>query len=380
MTVGLTAVSQGDSNASATVFDISEVLPVAGAAISPGTNQGFAEAPDEIEVVFTHSVTNTGNFATSFGLTATNSIEEWPAATIVPSETEVLNPGESMELEVTVIVPAGTPSGTVNNTIVRVLNIDTGTQLAQAENVTAIGPLFDFIIEPPVNTGTVLPNSTTIFTHTITNIGINPDSYQLTGSDSNGWAVSVAPILVDLGPGQTTEITVTIQTPQGLLAGTAGFSRVTARSNGNPNLTRSGVEQTTVAEQAGLEFSAPQVRSILPSSGQVVFDALTIINRGNIEDSFTLEIEDDLNWQLSLTPTTVGPLAGLGFGVYPIIDVRVQVPPVMTLGTINTVRVTAISQLDPSVRETIELRLIYRPIQQQVVPLNNRLYLPMVRQ
>jgi uncharacterized membrane protein len=376
MVATITATSQNNTNVKASVVDTTTAKERQGAILSPGVDRNVENADTAINVTFTHLVTNTGNAAVSFIITATNSIASWPAPVVNPAQTPLVAPGLSTSVNITVQVPAGTPIGTLNRLIVRAFIDTSDPALDEAENTVRIGPQYAVLLTPKVNTGEVLPNTTAFFTHTLTNIGTRQDSYQLSTADSNGWNTFVTPSLVDLGPGSSTIITVTVKVPDGLRLGFPGFTRVNVVSLARPATVRdTATEEPIVGQVAEIDLSAAQVVNITPRSGEVTLNSLKLENLGSGPDTFDLTVSDDLRWTITIDPRSVS-LAALSD--YPVVQVKVRVPSNIIDGTVNRVRITATSRFDPTVTSTIEAIFVYNegyigP------PLTPRQWLPMIR-
>jgi uncharacterized membrane protein len=376
MTTTVTATSQGNTSVQASVVDTTTARERQGAILSPGVDRNIENADTATSVIFTHLVTNTGNIATSFIVTASNSIAAWPTPVVTPATTPQIAPGLATSVNITVQVPAGTPVGTLNRVLVQVFANLEEPALDEAENSVRIGPQYAVLITPKLNTGQVLPNTTAFFTHTLTNIGTRQDSYQLSTSDSNGWSTAVTPALVDLGPGQSTIITVTVKVPDGLRLGFPGFTRVRATSLARPaTVGDTATEEPTVGQVAEVDLSAAQVINVTPRSGEVTLNSLKLENLGSGPDTFDLTASDDLRWTISIDPRSVSIAA---LSDYPVVQVKVRVPTNIVPGTVNRVRITATSRFNPEVSSTIEAIFVYNegyigP------PLLRKLYLPMVR-
>ena len=91
-----------------------------------------------------------------------------------------------------------------------------------------------FFVFAPDNSGTGGPATEVVYTHTITNSGNVADLYQLGWASSQEWAaVTSNPLPLNLSPGATGTVTVTITVPEGGVAGLADRTVVTATSTAN---------------------------------------------------------------------------------------------------------------------------------------------------
>ena len=80
--------------------------------------------------------------------------------------------------------------------------------------------------------GQVHPGEAMTFTHTLTNTGGNPDSFNLTATpDLSGWTATISPSIVGpLNAGQHAQMSVTVQVPDDASSNTMGTVLVAATS------------------------------------------------------------------------------------------------------------------------------------------------------
>jgi uncharacterized repeat protein (TIGR01451 family) len=371
--ITVTATSQGTPAVSATVVDTARISAVNGAALSPGTTQA---TPADTTITFTHTLTNTGSTTLSYDLAAENSQAGWPAPQITSDNpTAVLAPGETTTVTLAVTVPDAS-GGTNNLTTLRVFAAGTTDPvLASAVNTVLVGEPLDVLIFPD-RVASALPNSTVTLTHTVTNIGTTADSYQLFAAEARGFPASVAPNLIDLGPGQSQVVTMTLQIPDGTPAGELAFVRVDAVSLTAPTVSRGFVtDQVTVERVSQVNLAASQVRSVTATSGVIRLNSLALTNLGNAADTFDLEVLDVSDgWGL-----VVAPSEGLNLSpgqTLRSLSVTVTVPNTIEPGDIKTMRVRARSRFDPNVTDEVTLELVYLRAQFAVTqPL--RMFLPL---
>jgi hypothetical protein len=83
----------------------------------------------------------------------------------------------------------------------------------------------------------LLTESTTAYTFTVTNLGVNTDTYTVTLDLALGWAdPNSVPASVNLPAGASTEIPVVINLPSPLIAGSVETMMLTAQSQANPRM------------------------------------------------------------------------------------------------------------------------------------------------
>lgn len=363
--VTATGVSGGPS---ASVVDQAGVATITAGELSPGQRRNVDAGAS---VVYTHTVTNTGTVATRYEVSVENSGAGW-LAVVSGSPTPLLDPGETAEVSVQVTAPITASIGLTNTTLLRLFAQGTTTPLLDtAEDITQVGPAFGVILSPD-NTGEAAPDSTAVFTHTLQNIGTTQGLFSLTVAESNGWPATVAPSLVNLGPGQSLDITVRVTVPDGLRAGAPGFARVTARLVSDPDVTDDATNEITVQRVAGVDLSASQVRTVTPGGPPLSLGTLAVYNRGSATDRFTLTpIGVPAGWAVTITPASV--LVDKDSTAR--VAVTVSVPASVPIGTVQTVRVEAVSEFDSSARSSVQLTFVYLG---DAVQQRTRLFMPVL--
>jgi len=372
--VAVAARSQGDSTRVARTLNRLVIQGLNGADLSPGqVGSGLAGTT----VSFTHTLTNTGSTTVAFRVEAESDRPEWPAPVVEPGgPIGPLAPGQAITLTVRVAIPEGVGGGTSNATTLRVFAEGTQDPVLDSEvDIVRAGAPLDVLIFPD-RTATALPDSTVVLTHTVTNNGTNRDTYRLTVVEASGLPAQVGPDLVDLGPGESQTISVTLNLPLGLRAGSDAFARVTATSLTDPTVTGSAVDEITIAQRAGVDLSAAQERGVL-SGGMIALRNLALRNIGNAPDTFTLSFEDVTGLPgglgLEFNPGTITLDAN---EVLRGIAVRAVVPGDVPEGQRRRVRVIARSTFDPSVSDSVTVDIVYRAGAPN--PGDVRLYLPLV--
>jgi CSLREA domain-containing protein len=378
MVLTVTAVSANTPSVSAQVIDTTVTEGFDAAVISPGitTNADVEEGP--VTRAFTHTLTNTGNTTIAYDIVLSNSRAEWPAPVLTSANpTPVLAPGETTTVTLEVTAPADATNGISNTTTVAILaSGETAPVLASAQNVIRVGPRFAVLLDPPINVGEVIPNGSTFFTHTLTNIGLDPDSYRIVASDPQGWIAEAVPSEAELAPGESITVTVRIDVPGGQLAGVPGVSLVEVRSDSAGEVLAVGREEVTVAQVANLRFDAADETIIYGDDSAATFELpfYTLNNLGNGIDTADLTIDDDLGWTVAISPTarTINPNDKFSF-----IRVVVTIPEGARRDADNIVQITARSQVDS--RVTAEARIAFRIDEIILTQPDERLYLPITR-
>jgi hypothetical protein len=339
--------------------DTATVSAFDAAQLSPGTNKNGLPGTT---VTFTHTLTNTGSTVLDYSITATNSQAGFsPTATVTPIGSLIgVNPGEVRTFTVQVQMPLGLTGGTANTTTVQVTKVGSATVLASATDTSRVGNAYDVQITPHlISNGTAYPNTTLVFTHTVTNIGINSDTYTITATNSLAWPMGVAPDLFTLAPGASQVVQVTIDAPndKSTLAGALNEGRVRVVSNTKPLDSHDvAVEKITVGQIAVVDFSADQARAVTPSSGTIRMNDLVLRNNGNEFDTFDfIVLGADSGWAVTIDPSdTLGP-RDIDYNV----RVQVTVPSSVESGPTKTITIQARSQFNHAVVAEVRLRFVY---------------------
>jgi uncharacterized membrane protein len=354
--VTATATSALAPHPSAGVVDVTTINARPGAELIPPA-QTLSAVPTETlsdTVTFAHQLRNTGSISLTYVLTKSDSLG-WTSV-LTPAEVGPLAPGQSAPISLTVTAPAGLPFGSTPNVTTISVREKNGpaTTLATAVDTTAVGPRFGALLTPADNYAAVLPGATRVYTHTLLNTGVTTDTFLLSTLDFSGWDTFVAPPSIDLGGGQSTTISVTVQVPTSALSGTLNLTTVFVQSTSDPAVTGSAQEHTTVLQVVGLDLAPGRARTIAPSD-RVQF-IHTLINTGNGMDTFTLAATNALGWPVTVSPGSVTLAPGESF---PAITVQVEVPAGVSPGAIEQVTITATSRTKPSVTGSVRNLLRY---------------------
>lgn len=356
-TFTVTATAQGGAE-SDTAVDTITVATITAADLSPGGRQNLDAGET---VTYTHTLTNTGTTLKAFSVENSDSAPGW-SSTVDVSPVAPLAPGGTALVTVTVTAPLAATAGQTNTTTLRVFESGTGTPvLDQEQDVTAVGPAFGALLAPD-NTGVGFPNSTAVFTHTLTNIGSAQGLFSLAVAEASGWPATVTPSLVNLGAGVSVEVQVRVIIPGGVRADVpgapSGFARVTAQLVSDATVKDDATNTITVGRISGVDLSSSQVRLVESGGPPQSLSNLAVNNRGNSFDSFDLTATDvPAGWSVRLTPQTVQADKDSTVRV----NVEVTVPAGVEPRTIRIITVEARSRTDPMARDSVQLTLVYNP-------------------
>lgn len=138
-------------------------------------------------------------------------------------------------------IDAGVNAGLVTDIDGDPRPLDTGYDIGADEYYS-----FGVLLTPNRN-GRAALGTVITYTHTLTNSGNYTDSFALTYSSSQGWAL-VAPPSVTLAAGGTQQVVVTVSVPAGAAVGVVESTVITATSQAAPPIFDTATDTTTVEE------------------------------------------------------------------------------------------------------------------------------------
>jgi uncharacterized membrane protein len=304
------------------------------------------QAPPGGTVVYTHIITNTGSGVDSITLSA-SSTPGFSASFPDGDRCDNLAAGASCTRRVQVNVA---PDVALNQgtTTVTARSVGDPTKSDSVDDLTQVAPVARPAIAPTAQTRDIRPPQTTaVFTHTVTNIGNQTGTFTVTvGSPPPGWTFALsAPTSFALDPGASRPITLTVTAPSPAPdAGTLVTATLTVASSGGAQAT--ATDTVRVLQQTSFAFSpaSQPVADGLP--GRTVAFTHTLTNTGNGPDTFTITVTPTGG----LTADPIDPIA-LGRGASAPVVVRAHIPPGLPPGT-QTLSVTARAASDPSLAIT----------------------------
>jgi uncharacterized repeat protein (TIGR01451 family) len=190
---------------------------------------------------FTHILTNNYNVSQSLIVTATSS--HGHGATVTPKTTAILPAyGGSTVVTVTVTVPSGAISGTVDTTIVTATGDLGGSDIATEQITVGLRP--EVSLSPASQYRSVYPSQNAVYTHTLTNRGNTTATFTLTASTVPEWSWVLQPALVaNLAPNASATIVLTVTAPAGV---GQTVTAITTSWPGLPSFSATAVDTTTI--------------------------------------------------------------------------------------------------------------------------------------
>jgi uncharacterized membrane protein len=285
--------------------------------------------PGEL-VAYTHTLTNAGGVADTYTLTVSSNLG-WDVD--VGPEQVALNGGQSATVFVSVTVPTGEMSGTMDIATVEATSSLDPDLSAQVVDTTTVGFAPGAAFAPDHVTLGATESSTYLYTHWLTNTGNAADTFNLSFSSSQGWGSLVTAGPFNLAMGASTLVTVSVTVPGGG-TGQSDTSIVTATSAGGAGPV--AVQDITSAFTPDVDFTPDHAETVEHDTIMTYTHSLT--NAGDATDTFNLAWSSTAGWGDLLDP---GPFT-LNIGESQEVRVRVTVP-AGAAGMQDTTYVTATS-------------------------------------
>jgi uncharacterized repeat protein (TIGR02543 family) len=357
----VTAVSQADSNASDTATNTTTVNPVYDLLLTPD-NVGNGN-PGQV-IAYSHTLTNLANTTDTFTVTASSSAGFVPVLT--PATPITLAAGDSITINLTVAIPPGAISGTVDVTSVTAVSHGDVNVAGTATNETTVMAVFGLDLTPN-NVGQGDPGQTLVYTHTLTNLTNITDTFSLQASSSAGFGTLLDPDTpIVLAPGGSTMVTLTVTIPAGTAANTVDVTSVTATSQTNSSVSGTAVNTTSVNAVYGLSLTPDNENNGNP--GQTLLYSHTLTNEGNAVDSFDIMASSSTGFEVTLVndlPVILLP------GTSTTIVLTVKIPDGTAADTVDITSVTATSLADDSVIATATNTTTVNPVYALLLAPNN---------
>jgi uncharacterized membrane protein len=342
------------------------IADVSGALFTPKTQAKVIDAGKPI--TFTFTLANSGSVPQSYTLSASSAPSGW-TSTLTPTTTPTLAPGATHTVTLALQAPASTPDGAQASVTITAACVEKPCADETATAQLTIGPPFNVGVGGNCD-GSALPGALVTCVHTVTNTGFSSDTYEISTISPLGWTTAVAPVILPLGPGASRTVTITLAVPSSAEAGLQHVLTFRARSTALPSLVQTLTDTTTVLQVAGVSFSPSRVTPTV--GGQLVQFQHTVLNTGNGLDSYVISATQDLNWSVTIVPTTTSALPR---GTYQTIQVSIQVPSGAASVVTNRITLRATSKLNPAVFEQLvdtigivgapnaRYRYVYLPVQ-----------------
>jgi len=330
----LTATGTGVSDSDSCIAHATIVRGV-DVSISPSYQSGGNGAL----LTYTVTVANTGNVSDTYNLTANDGAGWGP--TLSPTSLAV-PPWESRTSTLTVTLPSNAFGCTVDNVTVAATGTGVSDSASCIAHVTIVRAV-EVSISPSYQTG--LPGSTLNYTVTVANTGNVSDTYGLVAGENLDWGPTVSPTSLTVPPWENRTATLSVAVPEDAQGCTRDNIWVVATSQANPAIKDN---DSSIAHAGyvirGVDLSvSPNQQSGKP--GAVLSYTVTAVNTGNVEDNYILNVADNENWSLTVSPTSLVIPPGSSDNAL----LTASIPGKARGSTKDNIKVNAVSAEDPEV-------------------------------
>ena len=356
--IGLTEDFERDVRPQGTGYDLGadERLHVPDVQVEP--NHSTSNVAFNTLIVYTHTITNTGEDADVFTITHSSSLSGtlgWTADFSQLPNTVALNPGQSRVVTLSVTSGGAGSGGTQDITVITATSRNgyanaQMTVLDTAVNTTTVFQTHGLTFYPN-RAKTVSPGQSITYSHTLSNTGNGPDTFTFQALSSHGWTTTTPPTAT-LPALSSTTVIVSLAIPA-TAAGEVDIMRVTATSSISPAFHATVTDTTTISgtpvvTYRGVRLSSNMAKAEQP--GRTLHYTHTLENLGNINDVFTITAASGQGWNLSVTPS--GPIALNAFGSASV-GIQLTVPATAISGTLDVTVITATSIYSAAIADTV---------------------------
>ena len=311
--------------------------------VSVSISPSYQSGANGATLTYTVTVNNTGNVSDTYSLTPTDTTGWSPS---VSPTSLIVSPGNSGNATLSVTIPSGAVDGTIDNMTVTATS-QTDSSVSDSASCTAqvtVSRGVSVSISPTSQSGA--NGATLTYTVTVSNTGNVSDTYSLTVADNAGWSENVSPTSLTVSQFSSGNVTLSVTVPDNAIGGTIDNVTVTATGTG---VSGSGNCTAQVTINRGVNVS------ISPSSqgdlnGAVLTYTVTVVNLGNVTDTYDLTTSDNSGWNniwLEDNTLRVG-----GFDNDNMTTLHVEIPDNAKPCTEDNIIVTAISRADNSVKNS----------------------------
>lgn len=165
---------------------------------------------------------------------------------------------------------------------------------------------------------------------------------------NHSWSESLSRYNVELGPGESTQVTFSVKVPEDAIAGHVQKFLLTAFSLSNPENVETQTVTVEVLTKYGAEISLDENEK-KGKPGEILNFQAAIRNLGNIEDTYDIAAYGGEGWNLSLSAESVTVSAGVG-----VFNISVKVPLDAPPGDYTSFSIQAASRGDTNLTAHVE--------------------------
>lgn len=224
----VTVISQGDPLQSAQQALTTTASLFYGVQVESGRN-GRSAAPGG-QASYRLRLTNRGNAVDTFSWSLSGNA--WPVT--APAQAGPLNPGEYIDVDVVVAVPADAQDGEQDVVDLTVTSLSDPAQHEEIHlTTTASSPsgIYAFQLQPSMNTQAGSPGQTVVYTLWLTNTGTLQNTIDLT-VEGQEWTTWLSLARVSLAPGEVRAVQVYVTIPESVSLGASDQVSVKAEGSG----------------------------------------------------------------------------------------------------------------------------------------------------
>lgn len=267
-------------------------------------------------ITYAHRITNTStiDFVNDVRLRV-NSQLGW-TATITPNTLLTLRAGASLPVTVTLTLPTGSAenvrAGLQERTRVTIESTTLTTVTTSITDTTTVNEQFVLAVAPTrPQTGSGLPTTSVPYIYTLSNNGNITRTVTLTATTgltpaiNELWRPTVSPLSVQIGPGRTADVTLSVRVPQDAQAGELVTTTLRADVAAPDQAESRVVTATTTAALEQLATLTPNRQGFAAASGVITF-VHTVTNLSNGEATFRLSGGSSLGSRIRYVSNTQG--------------------------------------------------------------------------
>lgn len=249
----------------------------------------FASAAAGETVLFTHALTNTGNYTDDFWFKA-SLMSSWPITLPI---TTTVGPCGSTVVSVSVAIPLSAEKGQTYTIVVTATSMSSPSTsdhvIDQIEVITRCCEVALDIADP---VQFAKPGETVTYTLTVSNLGAHAGIASIKTDAPEDWSPIVLPLTRTLLPGEPADWLLSLTVPSGAYPGisttnvTAVLTCTATQTDTAPGTVTTIVSTPVALIEPGTVKTIPVTKDVI-SNGTVVTFTHTVTNIGNLADTFT---------------------------------------------------------------------------------------------
>jgi len=281
------SAAQGDLELAGTDYDVND-----------GDGDGL---PDGVTV---DASVHNGNDSVTKGFTLEVVLEHTSQQIDLRTTGGLLVPNATANVSVRVSTGTGSPAGDYQVRVVLHLGDLLGEVKDTDSSTASLWPEGDYQLTLEANRTSARgrENTTIAFTLTVTSDSNNPTGVDLTVDGVLGWDRQLSNGSLQLAPGTSTQVTLTVSIPRNAPAGSRETLTVESMATRDGTAFDSLTVTVTVVDQVFMLDLALLTSRVMLASGDTVDVDGYVVNRGNNQDNVTLYVDADEGWTFAFEP------------------------------------------------------------------------------